>query len=901
MSSTSIWKGPESYAEEAYPSSLLKHLLKQMMARFTAQGACIALFDESIGRMVVRAHVRLRTTGPLTMPEQLRPASDASRTAKRRITVRLNGINSPPSQAGLPQPAPPPVEAVEEVLARPEECFVVGSAYAFGEDLIGSTWQRNEVQILNHEEYLETFHTRQGFFSPAGGTPAAYLAIPVQEMKLVNDIHGCKYQSEIMGVVVLYQFHGQSSFSVEQCADALRYVERVALYLQNDKLQRAQRRTAEHLERLKTISASFPESVKLADLIENMYRFASSVVDISSMLLTLYDRDTNGIYDVFAVRNGKRVEGLVEQPSVTTKEERPVWWQVTQNERRTLHFSPARDLHETVPYHELLVGPWGDQQGVGSFLFLPMKMFNRSTGSLSLTSRKINAYHPEEIQVLETMVQIVTVSIENAKLYDRDRRLLHEAEERESQLAAMNSALQTISLVLNAAELLNAFVEKIAILVKSDLCVFFQPSANGEELGATAMYGPSSFSELDDGSDIPAVESPRKKDEDEQLTKLIHIPFKDTFLEPKKFEGFFYLEPPQLDALAQRSSPGGAILLCEIPQPVQRLLMIPLSHQSEFMGYLAVLTPKDLPAFRPKEIGVLLAICAQATSAIRNAQLFEQREEAYAELQKMSNLKDEFLVTASHELRTPLSAIIGYSSLLKRQSARILPQQILRFAMKISGASQQLHDLLDHMTDAAKMGAFDKNLDLTISPVQVYSAAEMAANMLALRAEHKIIMHVDAQLWILGDPLHFRQVLSNLLDNAAKYSSPDSEIILSATPFILQDIASMMPEDQLDHALMVELGEQPIVLIRVEDHGEGISPEDQERIFEKFVRAPRSLTTSVRGSGLGLYICRRYVEAMGGKLWLERSVINEGSVMSFYLPRVEPPVDIGDTGEQKQL
>ena len=838
------------------------------------------------------------------MPEQLRPAthptSDALRTTKRRITLRLNGVTAPLSQAGQPQPASP-VEAVEEVLALPEEYFAVGSIYAFGEDLIGSTWQRNEAQILSHEEYLETFHAKQGLLSPAGSIPAVYLAVPVQEMKLVNDIHGYKYQSEIIAIIVLYQFHGQPGFSAEQRAGALQYVERVALYLQNDKLQRTQRRTAEYMEHLKAISTAFPESVKLADLIENMYRFACSVVDVSSMLLTLYDRDTNGIYDVFAVRNGKRVEDLSEQPLVTTKEERPVWWQVTQNEKRTLHFSPARDLHETVPYHELLMGSWGDQQEARSFLFLPMKMFSRSTGSLSLASHKANAYHPEEIQVLETMVQIVTVSIENAKLYERDRRLLREAEERESQLAAMNSALQTISLVLNVGELLGAFVEKVAVLVKSDLCIFFQLLPNDEELGATAMYGPSSFSLLDDGSDIPAVESPRKKDEDEELTKLIHIPFKNTFLEPKKFEGFFYLEPSQLDALAQRSSPGGAILLCEIPQPVQRLLMIPLSHQSEFIGFLAVLTPKDMPSFRPKEIGVLLAICAQATSAIRNAQLFEQREEAYAELQKMSNLKDEFLVTASHELRTPLSAIIGYSSLLKRQSARISPQQILRFAMKISGASQQLQDLLDHMTDAAKMGALDKNLDLTISPVQVYSAAEMAANMLALRAEHKITMHIDAQLWVLGDPLHFRQVLSNLLDNAAKYSSPESEIILSATPFILQDITDKIPEDQLDHALMVELGEQSIVLIRVQDHGEGISSEDQKRIFEKFVRAPRSLTTPVRGSGLGLYICRRYVEAMGGKLWLERSVTNEGSVMSFYLPRVEPPVEIGDTGEQKKL
>jgi len=756
-------------------------------------------------------------------------------------------------------------------------------------------------KILSHKEYLEPFHAKQGLHSNSGNVPTVYLAVPVQEMKLAHDIHGYKYQSEIIAVIVLYQLCGQPGFSAEQRAEALQYVERVALYLQNDKLQRTQRRTAEYLEYLKVISTAFPESVQLVDLIENVYQFSCNVVDVSSMLLTLYDRDTNGIYDVFVVRNGKRIEGLSEQPLVTTKEERPVWWQVTQKEKRTLHFSPARDLHETVPYHELLMGSWGDQQQAESFLFLPMKMFSRAIGSLSLASRKANAYHTEEIQVLETMVQIVTVSIENAKLYERDHRLLHEAEERESQLAGMNSALQAISLVLNVGELLNAFVEKVAVLVKSDLCIFFQPSASTEELGATAMYGPSSFSLLDDGSDIPAVVSPRKKDEDEELTKLIHIPFKNTFLEPKKFEGFFYLDPPQLDALAQRSSPGGAILLSEIPQPVQRLLMIPLSNQSEFIGFLSVLTPRDTPSFRPKEIGVLLAICAQATSAIRNAQLFEQREEAYAELQKMNNLKDEFLVTASHELRTPLSAIIGYSSLLKRQCARISPQQILRFAMKISGASQQLQDLLDHMTDAAKMGALDKNLDLTISPVQVHAATEVAGNMLALRAEHKITMHIDTQLWVLGDPLHFRQVLSNLLDNASKYSSPESEIILSATPFILQDVADIMPEDQLDHALMVELEKQAVVLIRVQDYGEGISAEDQKRIFEKFVRAPRSLTTPVRGSGLGLYICRRYVEAMGGKLWLERSVINEGSVMSFYLPRIAPPVEIGDTGEHKTL
>jgi len=88
----------------------------------------------------------------------------------------------------------------------------------------------------------------------------------------------------------------------------------------------------------------------------------------------------------------------------------------------------------------------------------------------------------------------------------------------------------------------------------------------------------------------------------------------------------------------------------------------------------------------------------------------------------------------------------------------------------------------------------------------------------------------------------------------------------------------------------------PVVRVDVHDEGEGIAPEDQQRIFEKFVRASRSLTTPVRGTGLGLFISRRYIEAMGGKLWLEASTPGEGSVFSFYLPQMEaPPKEEQDT------
>jgi signal transduction histidine kinase len=332
----------------------------------------------------------------------------------------------------------------------------------------------------------------------------------------------------------------------------------------------------------------------------------------------------------------------------------------------------------------------------------------------------------------------------------------------------------------------------------------------------------------------------------------------------------------------------------------QQMLVIPVSYHTKLVGVLAVHTPKGSRFFLPKEVGMLLALCAQAATAIRNAQLFEQRELAYAELEHMNKLKDEFLVTASHELRTPLSAISGYASLLKRQSARITPQQILRYGTKISGAAQQLTDLLSNITEAAKMGTIDKKLDLQIGPVQILSAAEVAVNLLSVNVEQQVEPSVDRNLWVRGDPLRVRQVMSNLLENAAKYSPPQSRIQLTARATTLAQIQDLLSPDQLDRALMPEEAEMPMILVQVRDEGEGILPDDQLRIFEKFVRAPRSLTTPVRGSGLGLFICRRYVEAMNGKLWLERSIANEGSVFSFYLPAIEAPINTEEQEEQNE-
>lgn len=900
--STSIWGGPEVYNDEAYPGALLKYLLKHMMAQFGAQGGCIALYDEHIGQMRVRLHLRSSTNQGALRPNVLKLPS---RRMTRHLgdepvqgTASITGSSRSTSQVDATTG-----EELEEVAPQFDNLFAVGSSYPIGVDLIGYAWHKNEPYIMRRDDYVSLFKSNH-LEQYGENAPSSYLVVPIQESTLVDDAHGRRRNATTLGVVVLYQVPSGPGigFHTRQRGEAMQFAERIALYLQNDRLQRSQRRTSEYLQQLQEISTVFPNSVKLSELVENIYRFTSNVVDFSSLLLTLYDRDTTRIYDVLAIQNGQRKNSLSEQPMIWHQENRPTWWRVTQIEKVSLQFSPAQEPVKANEYHELLSGMWGDQRQAESFLLLPMKMFNRVVGSLSLSATHPNAFNAEKVQVLETMLQIVTVGIENVKLYERDRELLRKGRQREEELAAINSTLQSISLAVSPVELLNNFVERVAKLARVTTCVFFQPTPNKEELVAQAMYAPPSTNTYDDGSELPNILPELDERSHAELIKTIRLPFTGMILEQSTSESFFYLDSAILDELAQSCSEdsGWSIFLHVLN--IEQLLMIPLSYQSDLIGVLAVPAAgehNENRSFRPKDVGTLLAICAQASSAIRNAQLFEEREEAYAELERMSKLKDEFLVTASHELRTPLSAITGYSTLLKRQSARLSPQQVLRYASKIAGAAQQLTDLVGTMTEAAKIGAVDKKLELQIGLVQLRTAANLASNLIGINIEQTIHVDVEADLWVSGDPLRVRQVLTNLLDNAAKYSPPDKLIRITATPFTLAAVSALLPEDQVDHSMLAEHAEEQVVLVRVHDQGEGIPPDDQEKIFEKFVRAQRSLTTPVRGTGLGLFICRRFIEAMNGRLWLERSTPNEGSVFSFYLPRVETPVTVEEQDERE--
>jgi signal transduction histidine kinase len=884
--STAIWGQPESLADPAYPLAQLHHLLGEMLLHFSAAAGCIALYNESIEQMEVRLHLRVPQHQPEAPPQR-----DNSRSLSR-ATIKLVPEQSSTlsAQHRLRRPTitqPLTIADLEVINPQQSQLFPPGATYPIGQELIGYVWQQREASLMSREEYLSLFHSQRREQGQSDYLPSSFLAVPLQ---IGQDAQDKRRNAHVYGVVVLYQTALEDRFVVRQRGEAMIFAERIALSLQNAQLHLQQQRASEYLRQLQDISAVFPSTVHLAELVEKAYQFAANVVDVSSMLITIFDRDTKKIYDVFAVENGERVKGLAESPTIAEPWDRELWWRYTQEEQKTLLLDQA-ELH-TGAYDELLTGAWGNQSAAGTFLLLPMKMFHRVIGAVCLTSQRPNAYHSQEIQVLETMTQIVTISIENAKLYNRDSRSMsamkikeQEARQRAEQLAAMNSALQSISSVLNLKELLYKLVESVAKLVGTNMSVFFMLNSAKDRLIAKSVY---------DRTGTSAAAPPHEQATHDALIGQISIPFKDTLLERQAGEPFFYLDHSIVEELANSSDEGGELFLHMVP--VEKMMMIPMIYQAELVGMLAVLTPQQRRYFLPREVGMLLGLSAQAAIAIREAQLIEELQEKNAELQRMNTMKDEFLVTASHELRTPLTAISGYAALLKRQSNRNNPQQILRQATKIATAAQQLTDMMNNMTDATKLGAVDKNLELQIGPVELSAAITVALNFLSVNIEQQIITDYTPDLWVLGDPLRVRQVLTNLLDNAAKYSEPGKPIKLTAEAKLFSQIE--LSSDQLDTETVSRM---PVVLVSVQDQGEGIAPEDQQRVFEKFVRAPRSLTTPVRGSGLGLFICRRYIEAMGGKLWLQWSQPGEGSIISFFLPRCDPlppPKDDDDLDEE---
>ena len=353
----------------------------------------------------------------------------------------------------------------------------------------------------------------------------------------------------------------------------------------------------------------------------------------------------------------------------------------------------------------------------------------------------------------------------------------------------------------------------------------------------------------------------------------------------------------------QRQGTGTNVLENKVQLPglenAESQLAIPLLIKDRLIGVFSVEDPV-LNAFSLLDETLLTIIGSQAAGAIENARLYNLEEKqvqelsaAYKELTELnmtlekkvrertvqyeeakqtaelaSKAKSEFLSSMSHELRTPLNAILGFSQVLQEKYFGELNQKQAEYVNNILESGQHLLSLINDILDLSKIEAGKMGLEL--SQVRIKDLLESSLVMIKEKAlAHRISLNTEIakeldNLLITADERKVKQIIFNLLSNAAKFT-PDGGTI---------SMSGVKTEKEL--------------LISVTDTGIGIEKNEQEKIFGGFYQVASALSNKTPGTGLGLPLTRSMVEMHGGKLWVESEGLGKGSRFTFTLPLSNP-------------
>jgi len=261
----------------------------------------------------------------------------------------------------------------------------------------------------------------------------------------------------------------------------------------------------------------------------------------------------------------------------------------------------------------------------------------------------------------------------------------------------------------------------------------------------------------------------------------------------------------------------------------------------------------------------------------------DEQAQLNLKLYETNQVKSEFLANMSHELRTPLNSIIGFSEIL--ENAKGLESKQVRFAKNIRDSGRLLLDLINDILDLAKLEA--GKMEMRPSEFEIGLMVRRLYDMVRSLADQKsiaLIFHEDPQLTTLfQDKIKFRQILTNLISNAIKFTPEGGRIIVRANRIV---------DDEVD-----------LIELEVEDTGVGIAESDQEIIFEKFRQGPSalgndSLTREVSGTGLGLSIVKELCILLGAEISQTIQEITKGSRVDFGRTSMTPQPSPADVVEE---
>ena len=280
---------------------------------------------------------------------------------------------------------------------------------------------------------------------------------------------------------------------------------------------------------------------------------------------------------------------------------------------------------------------------------------------------------------------------------------------------------------------------------------------------------------------------------------------------------------------------------------VDSAVRVELQVAGQPVGVIVLVRPRQ---HNPELVAVLATLAALA---VQNAQRFGRERQTVERLSELDRMKDTLLASVSHELRTPLTAIVGFAEVLERQGEAIPSDRRQEILHRMVAQGARLSRLIENVLSSITIKG--RAMQVSLGPVPLAEVVDRVLGSLPDRV--RVELDVDGSLHVLADTGRLEQVVGNLVDNAVKYAG--DELRISARP---------------DGADLVELV--------VADRGPGIDPSALDDVFDPFVQGPSGPTVQAGGVGLGLYIARQLVLAMGGTIAVDTAE-GEGSTFRVRL------------------